>query len=843
MIESIGALEQNSNDSIVNLNETVTDPMVTSQQLTTITSASETYMEHAADPSFPVVKQIGNPYLPQPIIEVLTRKYVVDQFQITGASAVSSGASAFQTYNFPDALFGKDNIQKKLATFQYFRASVEVEVSVTTPLLYLGALMITYLPFTKETGSVHTTNIYQRSCNNPHMLSLSKGTTVKLTIPWTNPRYFMDTTKYYSAEIGTLYIDLCTALGGSMPTLGSAQVRVMANFKNVEVAGYTPYIPIATAIEKTLVNKMWNHALNKVNGKNVPSTLITPKKPTPKKEKDRTLKEVVSEFEDSFIYTPEKESLTEAAQKSSANDITLGQAFSTTASSILSTAVSEVPKLAVCAMKEAVGDGLLGLSKPNNVAVPVPVYPSNLFNYVSGNTIDRSVPMGFKFGAASDINSGAPGEIEPDYTLSKVMSKPTLIYLGSFSNVNGYQETICAIPCRPEVCANVGGTPQVLQQTYLGHCCRPFRFWRGGLYFKFMFFTSTMIQAEVRISMNFTGNEISNIENVAGDIPSRVVEIKGDTVADIYVPYVFPSAWFRLNHTNTCIPGTGSGAAGEYTFGAALQVTILNPVTTIDDAADAPIEMMVWVAAAPDFQVMQYMGFTWPDSSTVQGDGTKHALSSVFSPSRLREVTTAMQNQKVYTPIKESVQSSFASDDFAPLAHARMSHMKGHILPEAYNSIRGLCHRYSEHHTSVAAASYTLVPHSDAEEMNIDYWSRIFLFWKGSLRIGISSSTTTLVRTNWSLGNNTKDATSNGAVYTFAAENPIYFTDWPYYSEGFMMPRDYTGAAYDPLGVGPYSYEQQFAVSATQGRMDMAAGEDFRFIYLAAPPYITLPLV
>jgi len=242
---------------------------------------------------------------------------------------------------------------------------------------------------------------------------------------------------------------------------------------------------------------------------------------------------------------------------------------------------------------ESIAGMLMLLDKPNTLQAPMFVVPGQAADTYHG------------YGTANSINLSLRPDAQTltEADLSTIGLKPTissLIQTPAFHSTASFNST--AVPgekiAQWRVSANEWSfTDGGYLPTYVGMVSSMFAYWRGSLNFTFYFFASKFTSTRLRLSFQ-PGVEVGLATSPGGDVMSRVIDITGDTMISVNVPFVSDSLWrdsAAIGATLTAAESTG-----------VLQLEVINPI--VSTLALQTVDIAVWVSAGSDMQFSHYVG-------------------------------------------------------------------------------------------------------------------------------------------------------------------------------------------------------------------------------------------
>lgn len=189
--------------------------------------------------------------------------------------------------------------------------------------------------------------------------------------------------------------------------------------------------------------------------------------------------------------------------------------------------------------------------------------------------------------------------------LSTYIGRESFLYSFLWSTADAPGDVIATIAVQPSQ-LSAREIDDVIM-TPLSHALTMFQFWSGSVIFRFRVICSKYHRGFIRISYdpssdeNHTVTPMTQVTNI-----SRLYDITENQDIEISVPYMQAEAFLKnvsLALSNPVPFGTTYASIGR-TAGAnngVLQVSVSNELTS--PVADAPVEILVFVRAGPDFKV------------------------------------------------------------------------------------------------------------------------------------------------------------------------------------------------------------------------------------------------
>jgi len=160
------------------------------------------------------------------------------------ADYMSDKVNYLNKFDFPQVIFQNSAlIREKLQNFQYFKADVEIELKVNAQPFVAGMPALVHNPYYDQVQDFRRkgTRFLASQTSCPHkVLSLEKGNSMKMTIPYCNIYDYFDLGNSEN-QFGTVFVYVLSPLRGSATT--SVQYTVFARFVNPQF-----YVPTVNEI-------------------------------------------------------------------------------------------------------------------------------------------------------------------------------------------------------------------------------------------------------------------------------------------------------------------------------------------------------------------------------------------------------------------------------------------------------------------------------------------------------------------------------------------------------------------------------------------------------------------
>lgn len=361
-------------------------------------------------------------------------------------------------------------------------------------------------------------------------------------------------------------------------------------------------------------------------------------------------------------------------------------------------AVDSVVSLASTALPIAA----LVLDKPTDSSAPTPSY--NAFG--SGQLGIEGTAPEITLGAGQLVTlsqqAGTMGPGVPNPSLHSCLATPGYLDYRTFNNASvKYSWSVGPMVHWPP---SVNFTQE---PTFLGYFSMPFRYWRGAITYQIFFFCSTFTSARFRITWTPDTNGAVNVAGQQGNIMSKVVEVRGDTMTTVTIPYAKPALWSEVH-----VPGE------QYRYrdhaNGVIQIDRINASSVV---ADPLISAVLYVHGGPDYQVGRYRSKMF-NTSLVSGE-TRRKFVIQGEPG---ESNSAFIWD--YTD---------ASD---PISGATGLEVSGYAQAEQYSDICSLFKRmHATLPTPITFLPPTLASYLDGSEDPVNQMLNCFKYFRGSVRM------------------------------------------------------------------------------------------------------------
>jgi hypothetical protein len=253
---------------------------------------------------------------------------------------------------------------------------------------------------------------------------------------------------------------------------------------------------------------------------------------------------------------------------------------------------------------------LFGFSRPINVS-PIGRYKHQMHGMLAPSSIDEAVEkLSYDPKQELTIDHNVTGaRLDDEMYIKAITSKSSLItYLNwtATDNENSLLATINVNPCHCQP-RNNGTTEYGTEwvQTPLAHATFPFKYWRGGINFRFQVNCSDLHRGRLLIVYDprgFIGTQIPDTNTTF----SRIIDIEETK------DFTIPIYWFQ-EKSWAKVPGTPTGLGiarnagipldqSEFSNGQ-LRIYVLNELTGPDEDLTNAVRILTFISGAEDYEV------------------------------------------------------------------------------------------------------------------------------------------------------------------------------------------------------------------------------------------------
>ena len=485
--------------------------------------------------------------------QMLSRPYQIGSFQWSTSQGVGANLAHFR---FPDDLFQFSQIKDRIDRFEYFHTkAIKIEIRTNATLQHQGALCVSYVRgqyrnHDQENTSVpFTSNVVQRFNNDPMIISAQQTQIPSIELEWDLPVLMMNHSQFTEMSIAEVWIDVLSALRGTITGILPITLTVWASFVD-------PWV----AMPKWKADPEAEYEANPMV-----HVVGESKRRKPETEDKSENSSLISMFKD--IDVP----------------------------AILDT-VGTLAEIVPPAL------AIFGLDKPTatQAAMSVNNYPMRDIQFGAG--LDTSIRLAYD----PEATTASPAAVMGDYhnpTISQIIQVPAYLTQRVIPYSGQAGDRLLSIPVVPTLSGTFGTSPTRLIPTYMAHYSQFFQMWRGSIKFQFRFFLSKFLSCRLRLRWvryydpDTTGNP--------GDLYNQVIDIEnGDTVVNVTVPWVSDKLYERI--PDRFLYASVQGAS--YVNYPMLILELVNPIQSADPNGASDIGYAVYCAAGADMQFNFYNG-------------------------------------------------------------------------------------------------------------------------------------------------------------------------------------------------------------------------------------------
>jgi hypothetical protein len=292
----------------------------------------------------------------------------------------------------------------------------------------------------------------------------------------------------------------------------------------------------------------------------------------------------------------------------------------------------------------------------------------------------------------------------------------------------------------------VSGTKTIFSMTPLSYYGSMFGAWRGGMKLFLHFNTSAFTTTRVRIThVQADTFDAGPLAYQSGDYTSKVVDITGDVMVPIHVPYLDPKSFlsFDLRSPTSGAPPDNLGT---------IAVTLVNPVVTPDTTASSAVWINAFIAAAEDFEMYQFVGPRAPVGSN---------WSFVWGNS--------LPTSDIETVDQQCSIGAEFSKPFPGLTPAHMGTKVGFITEDSPKFLLDLAKHYFRYDAAYSGGPQNSLP-GVINQSALTFIIAPFLFMRGSTRAKFLAGSLTL-----------------GQIAPYVPANPVLLASLPGFAGGVFL--------------------------------------------------------
>lgn len=688
-------------------------------------------------------------------------------------------------YLFPDTLIANiDALARIIEMYQIFYSDIQIDVRTTSTVYHQGLLQLSWFPCSNSTVN----EVYRWSAGDPIDMSFSTQQAATMCVPYTSPRPYIE-----ASDIGNQQGQVC-----------AFSLDLITPYRNTE--GTTDF-------SISVYAKMINPRV----ARPIPVTST------------RTRSSRVRPGHQSLAGTQSTSTTTSQAPVGTAPQPFDVESFSKT------TANTSISKVAanfmdpILGIADTIGNvlGLVtsvvgGLDKPTSSQAPQMMQMQFGRDFTQTEGLSSDMRM-----SQYPVSKLATKRIFPGMTsqakVTDIARVPMLYLVGSLNQGSSPNTNI-----QWTVHPKATGTAPTGQTDYLMYVSSAYFRYRGSIRYRLKFVCSAFYKTRVRISLQYGTVALDN----KGDVWSRVVEINGDTEVKFLVPFLFNRYWDRFDTINTDSP--------------TVVVELLDNISGAPSGQTPQIDLAVWRAAGPDYQLTDLRFAQYPISSEPEHQSS---LRAIFAGDEFEGIVCdcKLSSEMGYCTSELSGTVNDAMKRYTPLVNFYAfgeSDQKLEILPPQFSgvgySFPGL---WNDGFQQAALYSNFGSP--------FYYFLGLFWYWRGDVRVRYSNileATPPFKAQVFKLLPNTVEA--NGTAYTYFSQAPELGFEIPYSAcypylpiQGPtpLMQGDYMTHLIQPAdGVPTCGFPVEWGDYVTR---HVAAGDNFLCGMLAPPPLWVQPIL
>lgn len=724
--------------------------------------------------------------------------------------------------------------------YHAFRSDLELELRITSPPGITGSALWSFEPYTPVGTTRHSSTTFAQSMNNALRIdpSVPRSAIMKIGWTWHEPWVELAQTQAVKYQFGTTRLAIecpsSTSLGGTVPnvvaTLYAKLVDPVVNAFSPETAvpAGRPKMPMLSGYgvsaepeyevipghgcssdQKVVVTI--DAAPQTSTGKMGETVKVDPlvKEKKEKKKKDAPTKAPPAPREESkqkaqvvstgmMQYTPEDSFGTGVAK------------FFTNFFNTVGTTITNVVPYA-SKILGSIGPALALLDYPPEERPPRPIISIGAPNYSHTRGLFAGQVMAL---FPTERTTPAPGLAPDIYELIRIFG---VMGRAQFTSASARLSTIVDVPLVPVRLCNWLRTPgspntYTYNHTFLSYFSSLYWAWQGSIAFKVVILASTGVSWSIRcLWLPGAQTALASPSTDAGDVQSKVFSGVGSDEQIIVVSGVGSKPWFNTG----CLTGaTTPSQAGRFVL-----LMEEKPVAT-NSAGTATINVVVEVAAGPDFQLAHWLGPGQRNLTTYS-----NPLFDVKSPQFANWVQQRAVVRERYARDNGTGCSGLAVD-------SRVTLDQNMFFPVTETNLLQLCKKPQFHSTISAQADINIftIPSS----LSLRFLTNTFRAYKagmrfilegnGNGRMGIRPTpSSSFVESNQS-------QIDAGMIVANTAIQPVVGVEFPYRSS-YLFLDTWTGVNGNPLNLRVTADNFTQVIRCTQMFSDEAV-----LNHLVAPP-------
>lgn len=484
---------------------------------------------------------------------------------------------------------------------------------------------------------------------------------------------------------------------------------------------------------------------------------------------------------------------------------------------------------------DTLGD-VLGFDYPSN-PLSSPKNISPLENLAVGRGVSRSQRLAIDPYSMHMLEDDIASESLKAMDLKSVIKIPMLVAQFSLTTTDSREAELWETPVHPQICPYVGvfGDDSLQQPTYLSYVSNGFSYWNGGIKFDIEIIATHFHSGKLLFSYCPNGESNFSYDDAANSLPNAVLDIQQTSHLTFIVPYTSSTPM-----KSTIFLTDSEEAYQVDAIIGTLKCFVQNTLSAASNVSPS-IDVNIYMSAADDFNLYvpkrpTIYNFAAPEVEATTGISI-HDDRNESSPTAA--VLSKDQDQSM--PRKHFGENYHLIDILRRFSYDGVFFAPAQTFADVTPNVQDVYPQES-------------ILFENTFQSYLSYWSRIYSAWCGSIRYKFSTSeprTSTKTLTAYHVpdliptalpitsGLSVADMNGFGAVKTNLSQDNTLELEVPYYSK-FNMLLTRVGAApgayYRNGSVNILAYDAAEASTPTLIESYVAAGEDFRYVYLRPPP-------
>lgn len=423
--------------------------------------------------------------------------------------------------------------------------------------------------------------------------------------------------------------------------------------------------------------------------------------------------------------------------------------------------------------------------------------------------------------------------------LLKIAQTPMLIKQVYFNSITAAGTLLYSLPVHPNI--SPSSIEQVMQRTYLSFATDAFNYWSGGLIYDIEVVATRFHSGKLLFAYVPNDQSIPSYEAASLSLPNVILDIQQTSSFTFKVPYTSSTSM----KSSTLYNETTQEQFVDAAIGT-LVCYIQNPLVCASNVAPT-VELNIYLSADSDFNLyvpkkpsFPSVIFPEPPQQEEQFEKTTIALNETGN---YKSKTSAVlsKDQTVSIPRPHFGEDYSMRDLIKRFSYASPTNSDNDNIETRLIYINPLLY-------PLATSTEPLLAEDDLSWLS--YFGLIYSAWSGSIRYKFatnaprdSDSTLTVYHSPYDfpiVGSNAKTRANGFAMVrsTLSQDNAIE-VEVPYYSRfNMLFTRFPLSLPEDVLRLVNNGFLQIHQEGTTKHLVDMyvAAGEDFRYVYMRPPP-------